>query len=176
MSPEEFKKKVNAVAYAAVYRENFGHKCDLDRKAQEKINEGIKKFIRVYPHSRKYETRRYNRENHTKDGTFLDAIKDDKMRRSVFLAMFSDYCGSDAPLQLSPLGEVVRPLAEARGDESLGFNGTIRLVFGQIPINWNLKKRRTGCESKSDIIMSDPKLQKLFRATVEKMLDEINNA
>ena len=174
MTPEEFKEKVYELSYAAVYRENFGHKCDLDRKAHEKINEGIHKFLRVYPHSRRYETRRYNRENGTKDGTFLDAIKGDKMRRSVFLAMFADYVGSDAPLSLSPLSEVVRPLAEQRGDKSLGFNGTIRLVFGQIPINWNLKKKRTGCSNKKDIIMSDPKLQKLFRATVEKMLDEIN--
>lgn len=176
MTAEEWKDKVYAVAYAAEVRRNFGHKCDLNRKTRATINEAIKLFLKVYPHSRRYETRRYNREN-PDGGTFLDAIKNDPMRRDIFYCMLVDMIGEEAPISKwseSILSEIVRPLAEIRKDKSKGYNATLRLIYGRMPVCWKNRMTRTGKSKKSEIILNDKKLQKLFRVTVEKMLEEIN--
>lgn len=176
MSGEEWKKRVYDTAYAYCFRLNFGHKCDLRRKTLETINEATKKFLRVYPHSRRYETRRYNRENNTKDGTFLDTIKDDTKRREIYYAMLCDFLGEEAPLKGTGniLVDVVRPLAEIRRDKSKGYNATLRLVYGKMPVCWKNRMTRTGKNKKSEIILADKHLMKLFRETIQKMLDSEN--
>ena len=177
MTGDEWKKQVYEVVYAAEARRNFGHKTNIVRKADATINKAINEFLKIYPHSRRYETRRYNRENNTKNGTFLDVIKDDPMRRSIFYCMLVDLLGEEAPIKEwsgNVLVDIIRPLAEIRHDKSKGYNATLRLVYGKMPVCWKNRMTRTGLTKKSEIILGDKKLQKLFRATVEKMLEEIN--
>ena len=174
MNSEKWKEKVYKTAYAAVWRQNFGHKCNLEVKAESLINEVVKEFLVVYPFSRRYETRKFNRDNNTKNGTFIDFISHDETLRSIFYNRLIDKIGGEYNNDGTSLSNVVEPLARKRHDKSKGYNATLRLVYKRMPVSWKNRITRSSGETKQNLILRDPKLQKMFRNTVNAMLEEIN--
>ena len=69
---------------------------------------------------------------------------------------------------------VAAPLAQRRGDNSLGYNATLRRIYGEMSarygIVWSNLIKRANLTTKHEVIENNPKLRKIFSSVVNDLL------
>lgn len=182
LSPEEWKRALIINVYNHFLIEAFGKKITATRKTEQAINNSVNRFCRIWGYSRKFEVR------HASDkcgNDFLDFLKSKVEQRTVFTNYLMDYIHEEKfdihpkKLERVSCAKAVARLAKIRGDNSVGNNVTLRRVYKEIAekynVCWSNRLKRKHLTSKSKLIESDPKLQKLFKEVVDDMVTRIGD-
>ena len=174
LGADEWKSVLLTNVYNHFLIKTFGKETTARRKTEQLINETINEFCRVWGFSRKYETR------HCDGKDFLDFLKSRIVERTTFTYHIMDNMNV-RKLDLTPVelidvtcSMVAAPLAQRRGDNSLGYNATLRRIYGEMSarygIVWSNRMKRANVTSKHEVIENNPKLRKLFKNIVNDLL------
>mgnify|MGYP004463212179 FL=1 len=175
LGEDEWKSVLLTNVYNHFYIKSFGKATTARRKTEQLINETINEFCRVWGFSRKYEVR------HSNGKDFLDFLKSRIVERTVFTYYVMDNMNVRA-LNLTSVelidvtcSMVAAPLAKKRNDNSLGYNATLRRIYGEMSarygIVWSNRMKRANATSKHEVIENNPKLRKLFNNVVNDILE-----
>lgn len=175
---DEWKNVLLTNVYNHFYIKSFGKVTTARRRTEQLINDTINKFCRVWGFSRKYEVRH---SCDSKDRDFLDFLKSRITERTVFTCYIMDELNTRT-LDLSPIkldkvacSMVAASLARKRDDNSLGYNATLRRVYGEMStrygVVWSNRMKRANTTSKHEVVENNAKLRKLFNNVVNDMLE-----